>query len=746
MELTGEFKVAHASLDGLRNTLFRFAPSELVVPTSTIEFLPQLFQVKEPGALTSFEQGQGEGGDEVDYAEYDNTYDSRITIASSFGLSCRVTCREDVTFFVEQPVAELPFIDTSKISEDHFAAEEVYAIRGVLDYVKHTQCGRTPRMNFPSREEALAGRSLEIDTAAVKALEIFQSTTGERAGSLLSAIDRTSTGAGSRLLHDRLSLPLACPETLERRLDAVEFFVKSRPARVNARKRLAAFGDVHRCLQRVEVNRCSPRDLWVIAFTLGEAQVLAVELNEAIESETGAAVPLGSSFGELGQSVGEIISAQTAGLSDTLDTICRALMPPDNEEEGVELKQTIIPGNITDGGFIVPGYNTELDHLRDLRSNGNVKMKALEGKYQDETGIRSLKIKSNLKLGYFVEVTNRHLEKVPSSLFFQYNQTSTSTRFKTEELNDLEISLRTADEKAFQLEMDIFKELCERTIKHSNEIIITADALARIDVSLGFSHLAIEKGLSRPSLESSSSLVVNQGRHLIVEENGAFVPNSLELQEEGKAWLITGPNMGGKSTFLRQNAHIIILAQTGSFVPCTHATVGMVDRLFCRVGASDELKSDRSTFMIEMEETASILNNSTDRSFVIVDEVGRGTSPREGVAIAQAVLEELTSRRCRTLFATHFHDLAHDIPPDDPRIRCYSMSIAAQPVQAGEAPQAVLLVYNSAWGVERIIRTLCGPACRCAFRCDSSRSRDSRAGSSASLIGLGSMRYEARFT
>ena len=561
-----------------------------------------------------------------------------------------------------------------------------------------------PSYELSHKTRTLA-KALEVDAAAVKALEVFQSTTGQRVGSLLHAIDRTKTAAGSRLLHDRLRLPSACISTLENRLDAVEFFVKSRPARVNARKRLGTCGDIHRCLQRVEVSRCGPRDLWVIASTLGEAQELTMELQEAFHAESsseGKEEP----FGELGQSVEEIKCAQTCGMEETLETIYKALNTGVEEEaEEMQIKHSVVAASISEGGFIAAGFNEELDRLRDLCKNGHVKLKALEERYQEETGVRSLKIKSNLKLGYFVEVPNRQLEKIPAAVFFQYNQTSTATRFKTEELNDLETSLRTADEEAFQLEVDIFKELCESVLRHAREIVTVASALAKVDVALGLAHLAVEKGLSRPSLEQSARLLVDQGRHLIVEENGAFIPNSLSLSEEAKAWLITGPNMGGKSTFLRQNAHIVILAQTGSFVPCKQATVGMVDRLFCRVGASDELKSDRSTFMIEMEETAAILNNSTDRSFVIVDEVGRGTSPREGLAIAQAVLEDLGERRCRTLFATHFHELAQTLAAHEERILPYAMTIAAEEVRPGDAPKLSFLytirpgVCNESYGL-----------------------------------------------
>ncbi len=467
---------------------------------------------------------------------------------------------------------------------------------------------------------------------------------GERRGSLLDAIDRTVTAAGSRLLAQRLSAPLTDPAQIARRLDAVQSFAGDSAARAEARSRLAAAPDLARALSRLAVDRGGPRDL------------------AAIRDGVLAAADLARALASLKDTPAEIAEAMQA---------CRK---PDGML-AAELSAALaadLPAFKRDGGFVREGYDATLDETRALRDKSRRVVAALQARYAEDTGIRILKIKHNNVLGYFVEVTAQHGEKLMAAPFngiFIHRQTlAGQIRFTTTELGELEAKIASAAERALGLELEIFERLVASVMAESANIKECAEALARLDVASALAHLAAERDYARPLVDDSHAFIIEGGRHPVVEQalsrdGTPFVANDCDLSPPketgaGRIWLITGPNMAGKSTFLRQNALIAILAQTGSFVPAKHAHIGVVDRLFSRVGAADDLARGRSTFMVEMVETAAILNQAGERALVILDEIGRGTATFDGLSIAWATVEHLHGvNKCRALFATHFHEL-----------------------------------------------------------------------------------------
>jgi DNA mismatch repair protein MutS len=519
---------------------------------------------------------------------------------------------------------------------------ELTAAAACVTYVERTQLGQRPPLSPPLRESA--GATMAIDQATRGNLELVRTLGGERRGSLLDAIDRTVTSAGSRLLAQRLSAPLTDPITIARRLDAVASFVDDVAARADTRSRLQAAPDLARALARLAVGRGGPRDL------------------AAIRDGVQAAADLSDALGALRDVPDEIAQAiKTCRRPDAALTteLSRALADE-------------LPLIKRDGGFVREGYDAALDETRSLRDESRRVIAALQARYADETGVRILKIRHNNVLGYFVEVTAQHGEKMlapPLNAIFIHRQTlAGQVRFTTTELGELEAKIASAGERALGIELDIFERLSAAVIAESAAIKDCAEALARLDVASALGALAAERDYARPDVDDSHAFVIDGGRHPVVEQALArdgtpFVANDCDLSppgeaEAGRIWLITGPNMAGKSTFLRQNALIAILAQMGSFVPAKHAQIGVVDRLFSRVGAADDLARGRSTFMVEMVETAAILNQSGERALVILDEIGRGTATFDGLSIAWATVEHLHDiNKCRALFATHFHEL-----------------------------------------------------------------------------------------
>jgi DNA mismatch repair protein MutS len=509
-----------------------------------------------------------------------------------------------------------------------FSRAELGASGALIGYVELTQKGRLPQL-APPRQVA-PGTHLTIDAATRRNLELLISLTGERQGSLLAAVDRTVTGAGGRLLAARLAAPLARAEPIRRRLDAVQALVDEPDLRAELRAALRGCPDLQRAVSRLSLGRGGPRDLVAIKAGL-------VAAGRIRQSLAGSASPLAASGRAIADHAALVARLEAALVADP-------------------------PFLARDGGFIATGFHEELDRLRGLRDQARRHIAALEARTQAETGIASLKIRHNNLLGYYIEVTATHRAKVPGH-FVQRQSMANATRYSTAELAELESQIASAAERALSLELEAFEALCQAVLAEADAIAGTAQAIARLDVAAGLAEVAIEQRYCRPEVDDSDAFEVRTGRHPVVEQALAkeakpFIANDALLSGAERLWLLTGPNMAGKSTFLRQNALIAVLAQAGSFVPAERARIGVVDRLFSRVGAADDLARGRSTFMVEMVETAAILNQSTAGSLVILDEIGRGTATFDGLSIAWAVVEHLHEvNRCRGLFATHFHEL-----------------------------------------------------------------------------------------
>jgi len=523
-----------------------------------------------------------------------------------------------------------------------FGRAELSAIAGVIAFVEKTQKAERPPLERPTREQG--STTLFIDAATRANLELLRTLSGSREGSLLASIDRTTTAAGARLLAERLTAPLTDPAAIVARLDSVEWFSEQPDIRENLRRALRGAADMPRSLTRLALNRGGPRDLAAIRAGLATA-TRAAALFE------GVAVPL-----ELQTAIGALVAAP----AELAERLGRAL---DDE----------LPLLRRDGGFVRAGWNAELDELRALRDHARRVIAEMERALVDETGIRSLKIRHNNVLGYYIEVTANHREAMTGTDAqkgrFVHRQTmANAMRFTTTELADLESRIANAADRALAIELGVFDELVSAALAETDGIRAAATALAVLDVSAALAEIAESEGWTRPHVDAGLAFRVHAGRHPVVEQalrvSGArFVANDCDLspREDAAAaaiCLLTGPNMGGKSTFLRQNALIAILAQTGSFVPASSAEIGVVDRLFSRVGASDDLARGRSTFMVEMVETAAILNQAGPRALVILDEIGRGTATFDGLSIAWAAVEHLHEQnRCRAIFATHFHEM-----------------------------------------------------------------------------------------
>jgi DNA mismatch repair protein MutS len=526
-----------------------------------------------------------------------------------------------------------------------FTRAELAALAGLLTYVEITQVGRAPLLRPPRKEPA--GSVMLIDAATRANLELSRSNQGGRAGSLLAAIDRTVTAAGARELASRLASPLTDVEALNARLDAVAYLVGEPRLRQDLREALKAVPDLARALARLALGRGGPRDLNAIGASTHAAHDLAAHL-----LRTGEALGLPREL----MSVAERLAAAPTNIE-------QALAAALSEE---------LPVNARDGGFIRDGFNADLDELRRLRDGSRHVIAGLQATYAEATGVKSLKVRHNNVLGYFVEVTALHaptLTKPPHVETFIHRQTmANAVRFSTPELAELDARITSAADRALALELDLFAALAKDVLAEEQSLSAASAAMAELDHYAGLAELAIEQNYVRPTVDGSVVFDVEEGRHAVVEqtllrgEGTSFIGNDCRLGEEvgagTRVLVVTGPNMAGKSTFLRQNALIVVLAQAGAFVPAKSAHVGIVDRLFSRVGAADDLARGRSTFMVEMVETAAILNQATERSFVVLDEIGRGTATFDGLSIAWAALEYLHEvNRSRVLFATHYHEL-----------------------------------------------------------------------------------------
>jgi DNA mismatch repair protein MutS len=519
-----------------------------------------------------------------------------------------------------------------------FGRAELGALGAVIEYINLTQRGQMPLLRPPVRERA--GGAMQIDAATRRNLELTRSLSGGRDGALLAAIDRTLTGGGARLLEARLASPSTDVAVIRVRHDAVAAFAEDGAAADRLRDILRRTPDLERALSRLALERGGPRDLAAVRDALAQAAALEAAL-----------------AGELPAPVAEARAA-LAGHEELLALLEAALVAEP-------------PVMLRDGGFVAAGFAPELDETRKLRDEGRGVIAALQAEYVRLSGISALKIKHNNVLGYFIETPAGHAERMmkpPLSETFIHRQTTASAvRFTSLPLSEIERKILNAGTYALELERATFQRLAGAVLERAGALADAARAIAEVDVALGLADLAVAERWVRPVVEAGRDFQVTHGRHPVVEQalrraGGSFVANDCELGADGPearpVWLVTGPNMAGKSTFLRQNALIAVLAQMGAFVPAEAARIGVVEQLFSRVGAADDLARGRSTFMVEMVETAAILNQAGERALVILDEIGRGTATYDGLSIAWATLEHLHDvNRCRTLFATHYQEL-----------------------------------------------------------------------------------------
>jgi DNA mismatch repair protein MutS len=628
---TGEFRVAECAPGGLAALLARIEPREVLLPDRLAgeaglrSLLADLGAASTPLPAAFFDAGSAE-----------------MRLCRSFGV-------ETMEAF------------------GAFSRAELSAGAALIAYVEKTQVAGRPPMEPPKRVSP--SDSMRLDGATRANLELFRSTSGGRAGSLVAAVDRTQTSAGSRLLSERLASPSCEVGTVEARLDAVDFFLRDEALRGDIRACLRGVPDMLRCLSRLSLDRGGPRDLDAIRAGIEAAGEIARMLGGRGHG-TDPALPL-ELFGSGGNP--EELPLQLAkrlgsALADDLPILKR------------------------DGGFVRPGACPELDDARALRDESRRVIASLQSRYAEATGIRSLKIRHNNVLGYFIEVPAGQAAAITraapgaaegageASPFIHRQTLAGAMRFTSAELGALEERIANAGDRALAIELATFDELAAAVATEEAAIRATARALAEIDVASALAELAATEGYVRPTVYAGLAFEIEGGRHPVVEQNlkrdgGSFVGNDCRLGEApvtaaaalpegdgaaqaGRIWLVTGPNMAGKSTFLRQNALIAILAQAGSFVPAKRARIGIVDAVFSRVGAADDLARGRSTFMVEMVETAAILNQAGPRALVILDEIGRGTATFDGLSIAWAAIEHLHGvNRSRALFATHYHEL-----------------------------------------------------------------------------------------
>jgi DNA mismatch repair protein MutS len=600
---TGELAVAPASRAGLGALLARLSPSEVLIRGDGERDAGLESRIAEAGAVAT-PLGAASFDSEAGAARLGRLF--RVATLESFGAFGRV---------------------------------ETAALGALADYLELTQQGRLPRLSPPRREAE--GGVMAIDAATRRNLELTRGPSGTREGSLLAAVDRTVTGAGARLLESRLAAPLTDPAAIAARLDAVEVFLEDTALRRDIRAALAGVPEVERALSRLALDRAGPRDLAAVRRGLAGAGEVRARLPEPPPGPLAGAAAALEGHGAL------VARLETALVAEP-------------------------PALARDGGFIAEGVDADLDEARGLRDEGRKVIASMQADYAAETGIPSLKVRHNTQLGYFVEVTATHAEKMlsaPLSGRFRHRQTmANAVRFTTAELADLENRILNAGARALEIERRILAELSAAVLGEEARIAAAARALAAIDLAAASAELAAEERWCRPHVSEGRAFRIRAGRHPVVEQalraraEGPFVANDCDLSAapEGPAplWLLTGPNMAGKSTFLRQNALVAVLAQAGLHVPADEAEIGVVDRLFSRVGAADDLARGRSTFMVEMVETAAILNQAGPRALVILDEIGRGTATYDGLSIAWAVLEHLhDANRCRGLFATHYHEL-----------------------------------------------------------------------------------------
>jgi DNA mismatch repair protein MutS len=530
----------------------------------------------------------------------------------------------------------------------HFSETDKRCLGSLIGYLEITQKNTLPPLAFPYKKDPQ--NYLEIDMATRKNLELTYHEGGLKEGTLFAVLNETNTPFGSRLLHAFFLNPLKNISLINNRLDHVEFFYKNFDFCQEIRNHLKGCFDIERALGRLKTGRAKPRDLAAIRDSLHISNVIRGLFLKANHSND--------------------FMAQTLQKLHNFEPLVMLLQKALNVE---------LPAVLQDGGVIAQGYHAGLDELHMMRDDHKRLMADLQSQYIQKTGIQSLKIRHNDILGYFIETPPSQADKAAG--FFKHKQTlASAVRFITDELIELERSIQKAAVEALALEISLFQDLVQKVLESLQLLYQTTETLAHIDVFSTLGYIGKINHYTRPFLEESSALMIEKGRHPVIERmlkssRESFIPNSCEMNDQERLWIMTGPNMAGKSTFLRQNALIIIMAQIGSFVPADNVHIGLVDRLFSRVGASDDLARGHSTFMVEMIETATILNQATSQSFVILDEVGRGTATFDGLAIALASLEHLHNiNQCRGLFATHYHEITKSLNALK-KAACYTMEI-----------------------------------------------------------------------
>lgn len=611
---TGEFCFSAPSRMMLATELARLEPHEILISDVANE------------ELTKFEFWQD--------------WKSRSTVQPAVWFDVQKAGRRIKTYF---EVAALEVVGD-------FAPADVAACGALLEYIGLTQKASLPRLGKPLKYGM--DSVLAIDPATRRNLELTHTLTGERKGSLLSVIDATVTNGGARLLASYLSAPLTSAVAINARLDAVEYFFANSQQREQLRAIFHHCPDLERALSRVCMDRGGPRDLLAIRTGLETCVQVRVLLEP------------------VGQALPQAVYGQMTALGSH-ETLTQLL--------GNALKSDV-PMLARDGNFIREGHNAALDEFRMLRDEGKRLIAALEARYQQETGINVLKIRFNNVLGYYAEITAAHEKKI-TEIFIHRQTLANNMRYTTTELGELERKISEAADKALKLELELFAQIVGEVKQHAEIIARAARALSVLDVTASLAETALAQRYVRPVVDDSRNFDIRGGRHPVVEHmlqrngQGSFIRNGCDLQDAQRLWLLTGPNMAGKSTFLRQNALIALLAQMGGFVPAESAHIGIVDKIFSRVGAADDLARGRSTFMVEMVETATILNQATARSLVILDEIGRGTATFDGLSIAWAVAEHLHNAiKCRALFATHYHEMTA-LASSLASLACYTMKV-----------------------------------------------------------------------
>lgn len=615
---TGTFSTQPTSLLGLSAALTRLSPAEILISDQLLE-QPELYEL---------------------LADWKDT------------LSVLPHARFDSKSALDRL---LQLYDVSSLDAyGSFSRAETTAAGVLVSYVELTQKGKLPR--FAPLKSLSQDARMEIDGATRRSLELTRTQSGERKGSLLACLDETVTGSGARLLNDWLSAPLTSPEEIQYRQTGITFMLQEEPLRTENRQQLKQCPDIERALSRLSLGRGGPRDL----ATIRDGLLAAAAISKTI-GQVSAQIPelLTELLAELGEH-SLLTSRLSRALADELPLFSR------------------------DGNFIRSGYSDALDDLRGLKDNSRRLIIELQQKYADLAAVPSLKIKHNNVLGYFIEVTARFGDALRDrdDKFFIHRQTlANNVRFTTIELSELEQKIASASEKTLALEEQLFKDLVQEVLSRIDPIARTAYALAQLDVYTSLAEIAHSRRWVCPEIDHSLTFDIIDGRHPVVEQSlekegtAQFVANNCQLNPQDRLWLLTGPNMAGKSTFLRQNALIAVLAQMGSYVPAQKAHIGIIDKLFSRVGAADDLARGRSTFMVEMVETASILNQATEKSLVILDEIGRGTATFDGMSIAWACVEHLClSNQSRGLFATHYHELT-ELEERFQGVSCHRMQV-----------------------------------------------------------------------